>query len=98
MREHRRHPFFENLVFALAALLAAILIYYGVYSWVNARAARPQVTAGRDIAPQHPPMTEQGQAQIDISKTERGVSQAPSVKVSSPARRTKRETDIPLPH
>ncbi len=93
MHGHSRHPFLDNLVVGLAILLALILLYYGARTVISHHTGADQWAQGQ-TAPAA--STEPGMHQLDVTRTEHGVSQTPPVNLSKPGRRP-RKAEVPPP-
>ena len=98
-RHHEgRHPFFENLVFGLAGLLAMILFYLGGAALLRARSGsgveRPAYDSQAETRQLRPVKQE-----LDVGPTERGVGRAAPVKAAKPkpGRRNAKKTVVPSP-
>ena len=90
--ERSRHPFFEWTVFALAVVLAGILLFHGGRRLLLRRADEgpPRVTA--PLAPLVP-----GPAEEAGPSTETAVTALPPVRLTSMGGARRWKTDVPAP-
>ena len=76
--ENNRHPFFENVVFGLALLLVAILIFHGARGFLALRSQEPPHLSG-GLTTEAGPGLMSGAG----SATETAVTAIPPIKLSS---------------
>ena len=92
MRERGRHPFFENLVFGLALVLALIVAFYGLQTaWKE---------KGAPVAHAPPPQPKAAAAPKNTlipSGTERSVSELPPMQLSRTGTLKRRAPAVPPP-
>jgi hypothetical protein len=91
--EKSRHPLFENVVYGLALLLVAILIFYGTRNYLARRAqVPPPIANGPTTEP--PPLA---QTSKPGSATESGVTSIPAVRISGAVRPRRWRVEVPSP-
>jgi hypothetical protein len=100
MKEPERHPFFENLVYGLALLMALIIVYYGLKRAFLAHenaAGYPSVVA-HGLEGHGPKPAQEQRHQLVGSGMERSISELPAVEVSRrPGPPRHRATAVPSP-
>jgi hypothetical protein len=90
--EKSRHPFFENVVFGLALLLVAILVFYGARSFLGRRSQVPPPQAGGLSVAARP-----DQAAPAGSATESAVTSVPPLRLSHAGSARNWRTEVPSP-
>ena len=90
--ESSRHPLFDNVVFGLALLLVAILIFYGARSFLARRSQVPPPPASGLATEARP-----GQTSGAGSATETAVTAIPPIKLSSAGSPRNWRVEVPPP-
>lgn len=90
--DQSRHPLFETVVFGLALLLVAILIFYGARRLMARRPAVPPHAASGYL-----PEAKPAEASAMGSATETAVTSIPPVKLSRAGSPRKWRVEVPSP-
>ncbi len=101
-REHERHPILEFLVFGLAFVLLAVLLFYGGRAFMNYRASQQAQTGpapGQDVTAEPAKPQAKLEHDLDVGPTERGVNVLPPVKVTRMPKSARKslERSVPAP-